>query len=192
MLTLRDRNLRMTLLNTIADAVADAMKAERVSHLEGLVDLYEASGVKSMDVRLPNGVKVATISLTIPKDSIGVTDEAELIEWAKDNAPWLLKERHVAEVPAQPAYTETVVDPKRLTEFLASVKPLSPDSATVVDPSTGALVDGVAHQFGGAPKSFSVRYAPDGKENLTSSVAELADLVDDVIALGPVGGGSGE
>lgn len=168
-----DRNLRVAVLKAIADAINTALDAERTEHLGMLVERYDDEGMKSFDVRLPaNGdgerVKVATISLAIPKDSIDV-DEADLYAWALDNAGTLLKEELIPAqpeqiIPAQPEQRIRVLDRKRVTEFLKDVKP--GPAGSVVHTDTGEIVDGLTHVPGARPKSFSVRFETDGRDEL--------------------------
>lgn len=171
-MSLRDRNLRFALLKAVADAINDALAEERADHRDSLLERYDDEGTTSFDVRLPDGTQVAKISLAVPKAATTVTDEDALLAWAKVNAPELVE---TEVIPAQPERTvvmpatDEVVDeflhPKRVTELLARVKP-APGTDMVVDPDTGVVVDGVTHAPAGRPKSFSVRYSPDGREAL--------------------------
>lgn len=184
--SLRDRNLRMALLKAIADAVQDALKAERATHMADLIERYEDEGTKSFDVKLPSGTKVATISLSIPKDAVEVVDPDGLAEWAKDHDMSLIRERHV---PAVPAHTVVELDPKRVAELLKRAKPM-PGDTQVVDGATGELVDGLALVVGGTPKSFSVRYTDDGRTDLGDAyrAGALDHLVGNVDVLPQIGG----
>ena len=183
-LTFRDLNLRIALLKAIADDIVQQMADERDGHRDLLVKKYAEDGVKSFDVRLPNGTKVSSISLAIPKDSTTVTDDAALIAWAKDNAPDLLREVTIPAVPeqvipAQPERTEIHLDPKRVTELLERVKPIDSSGGEVVDPDTAQVVDGITYEPGGQPRSFSVHYEKEGREALALAyrAGELSHLV---------------
>lgn len=190
---LGDRNLRFALLNAVHLAIKAELDAERADHTADLRELYEDSGVKSMDVKLPGGSKVATISLSVPKASTDVVDEAALLEWATESAPWLVETIHHPEVPAYtvpavPAYDEHRLDREYLAEWVKGVKPTG--SGEVVDPDTGEVVPGITHTAEGAPKSFSVRYATDGRDDLARAWrdGELEHLTGGSV-LPAIGGG---
>jgi hypothetical protein len=163
-MSLRDDNLRAALLKAFADWIDTELATFRGEHRDMLVDRYHEEGIKSFDVLLPDGAKVATISLSIPKDKVEVTDTAALIEWARDNDPALVRTVHHDPVPA---HTTEGIDPKRLTELLARVKTTTDG---VIDPDTGVLVDGLTHQPGGDPKSYSVRFTDDGREDIGTAL----------------------
>ncbi|KAJ1684798.1 hypothetical protein LUZ63_020069 [Rhynchospora breviuscula] len=182
----------------LTEALADVLAAERADHLVDLVDRYDDEGTRSFDVRLPadeagERVKVATITLSVPKDRLDVTSEDDLLDWAEAAAPWLLKETRIPAVPqqvipAQPERVETTLDRAQLEVFLKAVKP--GPNGSVVDPDTGQLVDGMTHTPGGAPRSFSVRYADDGREDLIRAWrrGDLEDVLSGT-PLPQIGGG---
>ena len=188
MTSLGTQNIRLALLKALTDALADVLAAERTDHLADLSERYSDEGVKSMDVRLPvdvdgERVKVATVTLTIPKDKVEVTDTDELVAWAETAAPWLLRETAIPAqpeqvIPATPARTEVGIDPAQLEVFLKAVKP--GPAGSVVDPDTGQLVDGMTHTPGSKPRSFSVRYTDDGRTELMRAWrrGDLADVLD--------------
>lgn len=180
-MNLKDRNLRFALLKAVADAINEELAGERADHLVDLRERYDESGVKSFDVKLPDGTKVAGISLSIPKAATEVTDEEVFTQWCRDNFPTAITE-HV--IPAQPAVvlpatperTVYVVDPKLTATLLKDAK--------IVDgvPFTkdGLLIEGVEHKPAGDPKSFSVRYETDGRDAL--AVAYRAGELDHLVA----------
>lgn len=183
-LKLKDRNLRIALLKAVTEDIAAQMDAEKDLHREELIGRYEDEGTKSFDVKLPNGAKVAAISLAIPKATTTVVDEEALLKWARENAPDLVSEVTIPGVAAHfveavPERTEFVVDAKRVTELLARVKPVDSAGGEVVDPDTGSLVEGVTYTPGARPKSYTVRYEDDGREALALAyrAGELNDLL---------------
>jgi hypothetical protein len=186
---LKDRNLRFALLKAVADGINTELAIERDSHTYDLVERYEDDGVKSMDVKLPSGTKVAAISLSVPKATTEVVDEQALVAYAKESAPWLLKDHHhpaVPEqvIPAQAAYTEQILDREALAEWIKTVKPVEPSAGgPVVNPDSGEVVDGILHTPEGKPRSFSVRYATDGRDDLARAwrAGELEHLTADSI-----------
>lgn len=163
--SLRDANLRVALLKAFAEWVETELNTVRAEHRDDLVARYQEEGTKSFDVKLPDGTKVGTISLSIPNDRVDITDQTALIAWATSNDPTLVK---TVDHPAVPAHTTVELDPKRFSEFLARVKTGSDGS--VIDPDTGAVVDGLTHKPGGPPKSYSVRYTDDGREHIGTAL----------------------
>jgi hypothetical protein len=172
-MNLKDRNLRYALLKAFTEAIAAELDAEKATHKADLTARYDTEGVKSFDVKLPDGTKVAAISLAIPKASTEVTDTDALLKWAEANAPHLVEvtehpavAEHLVLVPAVEAWTEKVLDTKLVAELLTHVKPVERTGGPVVDTDTGQIVDGVTYTPEGPPKSFSVRYTDDGREDL--------------------------
>lgn len=186
-MTLRDDNLRATLHKVLGDVVADLVKNARQAHLADLTNSYDDTGTKSFDVRLPNGVKVATVSLSIPKEKVDVTDPDVLLEHLQNvGYGWLLKivehpavPEHV--VPAQDAWDEVVINGDRLAEWLTAVKPVDKtEPGPVVDPDTGEVVPGVTYTPAADPSSYSVRPTPDGRDEVLRAWrgGELDHLTD--------------
>lgn len=183
-MNLRDRNLRFALLKAITDAIKTELDLERGDHTQDLKARYDDEGVKSMDVKLPGGGKVATISLSIPKPSTEVVDEEALLAWCQANMPTAIKEHTVpAEpervIPATPEHTVYTVDQSMLDAMLKGARPVDPTSSILVD-EDGTVIEGIEHVPGGPPKSFSVRYEKDGREDL--AVAYRSGELDHLVA----------
>jgi hypothetical protein len=163
-LNLKDANTRFALLKAFADAIYSEIASNREIHTARLVDRYTEEGTKSFDVLLAGGVKVGSISLTIPKPTTTVTDPAAFLEWCEYNRP-----HDVYTVPGTPpvviaaTFARREVDPKATTTILAESRPA--DDGAVVDVS-GVLIDGVTYTNGAVPSQFSVRYETDGREAL--------------------------
>ena len=163
-LSLKDANTRFALLKAFADAIYSEIASNREIHTARLVERYAEEGTKSFDVLLAGGVKVGSISLTVPKATTTVTDPAAFLAWCLDN-----RRDDMRYVDPQPAvvtpgtegYWE--VDPKATTTILAESRPA--DDGAVVDVS-GVLIDGVTYTTGAVPSQFSVRYETDGREAL--------------------------
>lgn len=179
-LSLKDANTRFALLKAFADAIYSEIATNREIHTARLVERYTEEGTKSFDVLLAGGVKVGSISLTVPKATTTVTDEAAFLAWCKDNRPddvWF--------TPGMPAIVERTVhpptpdswevNPKATTTILKESRP--GDDGEVVD-VTGCVIDGVTYTNGAAPSQFSVRYETDGREALALAYrrGELNDL----------------
>lgn len=193
MTNLKDDNLRFVLLKAIADAAAEELGRLRADHLPPLLERYAEDGSASFRVKLPGSDDlVATVSLSVPKDKIEITDEDEFLTWAELHHAGAV---HVEEIPGEPERVEVVpatepriertILPKELT---ALMKQFKATQEGVVDLATGVLVEGATLVKGAAPKSFSVKYEPDGAELLAG--AYRAGKLDDVVAgttLPPVG-----
>ena len=163
-LSLKDANTRFALLKAFADAIYSEMSANRADHTARLVERYTDEGTKSFDVLLAGGVKVGSISLTVPKPTTTVTDPEAFYLWCCQN-----RHEDVRYIDGQPAVVIPAteghweVDPKATTTILAESRPA--DDGAVVDVS-GVLIDGVTYTNGAVPSQFSVRYEPDGREAL--------------------------
>ena len=165
-LSLKDANTRFALLKAFADAIYTEIASNREIHTTRLVERYTEEGTKSFDVLLAGGVKVGSISLTIPRPTTTVTDPAAFLAWCEDNRPEDVytnpgTEATTIRTPAIPP--SRMVNPKATTTILAESRPA--DDGAVVDVS-GVLIDGVTYTNGAVPSQFSVRYEPDGREAL--------------------------
>jgi hypothetical protein len=188
-MSLKDDNLRFTVLKAIADAVQDEMTRLRASHMTALLERYDDEGTKSFEIRLPGlDTVVATISLSVPKDSIEHTDPEAFEAWLEKNHPHAViveeipaQPEHTVVVPASPARTERFIDPKALTAVMKQFK-ATPDG--VVDTATGVMVDGVENKPGGRPRSFSVRYEADGRDLITQSYRD--GKLNSIVSGGPL------
>lgn len=169
-MSLRDRNVRIALLRTLAEWVNDQLKHEREDHLDALLVRYDDEGTTSFTVMLPGETaSLGKIILNEAKASWDV-DEATLLEWAKKNAPTMVK--------------ETVVPPQKEMRFYelwpASVAALEKRLEWVevegrhvaVDTATGQLVPGVTYKPAGRPDRFQVRLSAQGKERLVQAWAQ--------------------
>ena len=168
-LSLRDANTRFALLKAFADAIYAEIADNREIHTARLVERYTEEGTKAFDVKLPDGTKVGSISLTVPKPTTTVTDPHAFLQYCVENRPEALRKIEGAPaavipsvvIPAVPDHID--VDPKAQTLILAFSKPA--DDGAVVD-ERGVLIDGVTYASAADPKQFSVRYEPDGRESI--------------------------
>lgn len=183
-MSLADENLRFALLKAIADAAAEELGKLRNNHLTPLLERFDGEGTTSYKVKLPDGAVVGTVSLTVPKDAIQVTDDAAFLAWLKANHPDAVEEvlipgepEHTIVVPATEDRTETVPNDKRVTAVMKQFK-VTDDG--IVDTATGAMVAGATLVKGERPKSFAVKYDPDGREQLAA--AYRAGKLDEVVA----------
>lgn len=172
-MNLRDDNLRLALTKAIADVIAESMATMRADHFDVLMQHYEDSGTKSFTVKLPDGTKVASITLSEQKESYDVVDDAAFLDWAREHDPDMVR---TISAPPVPALEYQEVKPAAKAAFL---RRLQHSGSLPFDPVTGEVPDGVEYKPAGRPKSFSVRYEPDGRAQVIDSwrTGQLTDLV---------------
>lgn len=139
-MSLKDTAYRLAVLKALRDAVAAEEANARVFALGDLTAAAEDMGVRSVDVSLPDGTKIATLSLAGGEDKVAVVGEIAFTRWVEENHP-----------------TEVETVTRVRSSYLAAVL-----KAGGVDTVTGELVPGV----GAVPGSryTTVRYTPDGRE----------------------------
>jgi hypothetical protein len=152
-MSIKEAALRTVVLKAISDALKAEAEADRHELFDALVDLYEATGGKTLDVRLPDDTKVATISLAIEKAAPEVFDRAALQAWAVENRPeWC---------NAIPAHVE--VSEKAALEGVE----FTPEGIAVTP--GGEVVPGLRMKRGGTPKNFSVRFESRGRNAIAAA-----------------------
>lgn len=166
-LSLRDANTRFGLLKAFADAIYAEMDNNRAEHTARLVERYEEEGTKSFDIKLPDGTKVGSITLTVPKASIAVTDDETFLKWCQANRPDAVAVEVTPAVPevvipAKPEQRREYVNPKAITTILKDAKHVGDFVVT----AEGEIIDGVTYRPAPPPSQFSVRYDTDGREAL--------------------------
>lgn len=149
-MTLKENALRTAVLKALLDAVKAELDTGRATLLDDLCDLYESTGGKTLDVRLGEA-KVATVSLSFSKPANVVVNDTAFVEYVGTNHP-------------EAVYT-VVLDAFKRT-YLPS---LIPTEAGCVDPDTGEVVPGVQHTEDSTPKTFSVRFADRGREEIAAA-----------------------
>lgn len=151
---LKDNATREAVLKALYDAIGDELKACRAQVQAGLDEAQETSGTRQIEAPLPNGSVVAKISLTDPKPTASVADEAAFLAWVRDSHPSEVERRFVTEV--RPAFATRV-----LAEMTAAGTP------RVVDTETGEVHDvpGVEIRATRA-RSHSVRFEKTGREDI--------------------------
>ena len=77
---IRDRNLVLALTKAIADIIAEGVGGLRSEHLVDLLEEYEDSGNAHFSVKLPDGTKVATITLPEKKKTYEVDDKITFLK----------------------------------------------------------------------------------------------------------------
>jgi hypothetical protein len=165
--SIKDQAFRVAVLGALKDALGSQYADERGDLLEQLVAAQGELGVKSLDVSLPDGTKVATVTLTQPSDRVEVVDEAAFTNWVAEHWPTEV----VTVTQVRPAFRKALLDSVAITTL--------PDGAdqvevlnVVVDVRTGVSVDGVRVRQASKPTSFSVRYTPDGRPAIAEAWRE--------------------
>lgn len=139
-MSLREDALRAAVLKAIRDAIDVTYRQVRVGMVLALLDARRDTGLRSLDVELPDGTKVATVSLTQPKPSIRV-DEAGFVAWVGKEHPSEI-------VPSvRDAFRRAVMD-----RLLAV-------GNDVVDKETGEAVTWAQQTAAPEPTTFSLRFA---------------------------------
>lgn len=150
----RDALLAFILRHTVASRVKDEVEADRADRLEALLALRDDTGADRVEVTLPSGHQVATLSLVKPKAREDV-DQEKVLAWAREHHPDLVERIHHDPVPA---YTEERVD---MTAVRALGLTSMPDGTVVT--ADGEVVPGMTVTTPPV-RSFTVRYAPGGQE----------------------------
>lgn len=171
-MSLRESNLRLALTKAIADTIAEHLVEMRQEHFEALLEQYTENGIKQFSVKLPDGTKAATVTLSEQKAVYEVTDAAKFLDWARAKRPEAIE---TIQVPAQEAYEYDQVN-KRAEERL--LKSLDHQGDLPFDAVTGEIVEGVTYRPAGRPKSFSIRFETDGRAKVLDAwrVGDLAEI----------------
>lgn len=140
-------------LKTLADVIGDRLKEVKTEMQEAL----DTTGASRVEAKLPDGTKVATISMTSPKPTAVVTDPDKFLAWVRENSPANITSRLVTEV--RPAYVTAL-----LAEMTAA------GTAEVADRETG-VVEAVAGVEIKATRgrTHSVRPVDGGREAIAEA-----------------------
>ena len=142
----KDRASRVAILTALRDAIDVAIDNDREDLTADLKELSNAFGVKSIDIELPNGDKVATASLTLSEPKPFVNNEKEFVSWVATN--YATELINIVRSSFQKALFEKA---ERL------------DSGEAVNPQTGEIIAGVLFSEGGKEK-LTVRFKKTGRE----------------------------
>lgn len=150
-------------LKTLHDAIGEQLKAVRVEVQAAIDEAAETTGVRQVDASLPDGTRVAKISLTESKPEARVVDADAFKAWVRANHPGEIERRMVTEVRA-------AFESKILGEMTAAGVPC--------DPATGELVPGVEFKATRA-RTHSVRFEKSGRDDVARAwrAGALAHLV---------------
>lgn len=145
-MSLKEDVLAAALVKLIKERVAEAEQSGRADLLAQLAKAYEAMGVKSVSVELPDGTKVGTITLTAPRQGVHI-DDASFLRWVKAKHP------------------DEVVIAVRESFRRAVAARLKIVGDEVIDKTTGEVMPWASvRPAADQPTSFSVRFANGGRE----------------------------
>lgn len=171
----RTRNLRVLSATALKSVVEQVTKDERAEAWQNLLRQYKDTGATNAIVQLPDGTKIATVTVNMPQPTVQTSDEDAYIKWVEVNYP-----TEVEYVPrVRPAFTEALVG-----------RVVAADDGALFDPDRDGLqVDGLKLTSPAEPTSFSVHWT-NKRENLPRLLATLgrdeiaALLADTPLALG--------
>ncbi|MER5740985.1 MULTISPECIES: hypothetical protein [unclassified Streptomyces] len=168
-MSLKEHATRVAVLRVLRDAVDTEYRTERHEVMEELRAARAELDLKSVRVTLPDDTPVATLTLVDPAPAVVVADEEAFTAWVADN--------HPGEVE-----TLVRVRPSWQRQFLARLACVDP----VADPHTGEAIPGLGVLPASAPRSFSLRPLPSGRERIARA---LRTGTLDLHRLLPLGGG---
>ena len=147
-MTLTDLALREAALKTLADTIRDELTVVKREMGAALAE----SGATQAAALLPDGTKVGTSSLSVPRPSARVVDEAAFTEWVADHAP---------------AETETVVRPAYRKSLLARMT--GAGVPEVADPGTGEITPVPGVEISVGARTHTVRLTADGAARIAAA-----------------------
>ena len=150
----KDRATRVAVLTALRDAIDIAIDNDREDLTYNLKDLSNMFGVKSIDIELPNGDKVATASLSISDRKPFVNSEKDFLNWVQENHPNEIV--RIVRASFQKALFERAV---------------VGDIGEAVDFRTGEIIAGVLFSDGGVEK-LTVRFKKNGRELVADAFRE--------------------
>lgn len=154
---------RVAVLTALRDAIDEEVRNLRDGTLRGLLDAREELGVKSIDVTLPDGTKVAAVTLTQPSARISVDSEEAFTRYVEQHYP----DEVVTETKVRPAFRKQLLD--RVADA---------GDNDVADVNTGEIVPGLTCYPAGKPTRFSLRFADTGRQDVLDAwqAGALAEL----------------
>ncbi|HZX39705.1 MAG TPA: hypothetical protein VFF37_15500 [Streptomyces sp.] len=159
-MSLRDAAAREAYLKTLLDFVNDAYKEARAETQTLLDTAAEETGTRQVAVTLPDGLDIATVSLSAGEGAAKVTDPEKFKAWVLENYGSEIKREFVTSV--QPAFEK-----KLLAEMTAAGGTEWPD------PETGVIheVPGVEITASRA-RTHAVRFKKDGRDQVMAAWRE--------------------
>ncbi|MEZ0066736.1 hypothetical protein ABIA32_002748 [Streptacidiphilus sp. MAP12-20] len=180
MSSLPDAVTREAVLKTLLDVIDTEYKTVRIEVQQLLDEAAASSGLNGADAKLPDGTKVAKVSISEPKPAAVVTNQVAFRDWVREHHAHQLHSQLVVEV--RPAFATAL-----LGEITAAGVP------EWCDRETGEVhtVPGVEIKATRA-RSHSVRFEKSGRADVAAAwrAGQLADLVTLALPTGPAGDGA--
>jgi len=141
---MKELTRKVALLTALKDAVESELDAARAEARETIIKAREELGVKSVEVTVPDGEVVATVTVAGGGTSPAVHYEDLYVGWVKENHPTEVVES------VRPAFTKSLLGR------------LEASGDKWVDPNTGEVVGGIGERS--RSEYISVRFKPEGRE----------------------------
>lgn len=149
----KDRAARLAVLTALRDAIDAAIENDREDLTLNLKELSSMFGVKSIEIELPNGNKVATASLSVSEPKPYVNNEREFLDWVSTNHP----DEIVRQV--RPSFQRALFDK------------LEPAGEEAIHIRTGEVVAGLFFSEGGKEK-LTVRFKSNGRQLVADAFSQ--------------------
>lgn len=143
---MKDLTRKVALLTALKDAVEAELELARAETKESLIKARDDMGLKSVEVTLPDGQVVATVTVAGGGESVAVYQEGTFVEWVRAHHPDEIVE---------------IVRPTFRKDLLSKVGQVG-DRFVVV--GTGEIVEGVGPHR--KAEYISVRFKPEGREQV--------------------------
>lgn len=191
-------SVRVAVLRTLLDEVNAELNAARGA-AQDEYKAKRAEGVKTVEVTLPGGAKVGTVSIRDGARTVTV-DEDALLAHVKATAPTEVVERVDPAVLADPEVVAWVLAhrPQMVREqvrpaYAKKVTADLDDAGDLINTSTGEVVHLAEVRIAGPSGDFSYRPAKDARERVLEAwrAGELGEL-GGMFAVLPEGGGGDE
>lgn len=139
--------LRVAVLKALADSIEPEYGQARDELYEVLARLWIGAGVRTADVRLPDGTRVASVHLSPGETGITVHD-ADRLDWVASHYP---------------DEVETRIRPAFLRKLMGELEIVDDD---VVHRPTGEVVPWALPASGTSRPRLQLRFAGDGRDNI--------------------------
>ena len=140
---MKELTRKVALLTALKDAVEAELDAARAEARDVIIKAREELGVKSVEVTVPDGEVVATVTVAGGGTAPAVHYDETFLAWVKENHPTEVVEA------VRPAFSKALLG--RLEQA----------GDKFVDPNTGEVVAGIGERL--KSEYISVRFKPEGR-----------------------------
>lgn len=172
-MNLAERALEEAAITAIHKAVGDTLNNTRGA----MQTMLEETGIERLAAKLPDGTKVASLTVSNPTPKPVVVDEEQFIRFVEDIAPTEVVKVTVKSV--RPAYLKTLMEAMEKRGV-----------AEILDPENGELleVDGVEMKSRASSHSVTFEGGEDGRRLLEAAMR--AGVLDHIAGLPQLPAGS--